>query len=88
MEILAQLSYIPQCMKKHPQLIKLGQHIRKIRESKGFSQEDFAGEAEIDRSYIGGIERGERNIAALNLIKIAKALKVELGELFPSIRVL
>jgi transcriptional regulator with XRE-family HTH domain len=35
---------------------------------------------------MGGVERGERNISALNLIKIAKALNVEVGELFPSIR--
>lgn len=35
------------------------------------------------RAYFGGVERGERNIAALNLIKIAEALEVEVGELFP-----
>lgn len=43
--------------------------------SKGFSQESFAYEVGLDRTYMGGIERGERNIAALNLIRIAKALK-------------
>lgn len=72
-------------MDKHPQLIKLGKKIREIRESQGLSQELFAAEAEIDRSYMGSIERGERNIAALNLIKIAKTLNVEIGDLFPSI---
>lgn len=71
--------------KKHPALIKIGERIRELRKSKGFSQEGFAYEAEIDRAYIGGVERGERNIATLNLIRIAKTLKVELGELFPSI---
>jgi len=70
---------------KHPYLVKLGQQIRQLRLSKGFSQEDFAHEVGIDRSYMGGIERGERNIAALNLIRIAKSLKVEVGELFPPI---
>ncbi len=73
-------------MKKHPYLLKLGQQIRFIRETKGYSQESFAAEAGIDRSYMGGIERGERNISSLNLIKIAKALKVEVGELFPAIK--
>lgn len=72
-------------MDKHPQLIKLGAKIREIRESQGLSQELFAAEAEIDRSYMGSIERGERNIAALNLIKIAKTLNVEVGDLFPPI---
>jgi transcriptional regulator with XRE-family HTH domain len=75
-----------QGMKKNHQLVKLGQKIRRIRESKDYSQEAFAAEAEIDRSYMGGVERGERNISVVNLIKIAKALKVEVGDLFPSIK--
>lgn len=74
--------------KKHPALVKLGQKIRDLRKSKGFSQEDFAAEAGLDRTYMGSVERGERNLAAINLIRIAKALKVEVGELFPSIEVL
>lgn len=40
-------------------------------------------EAGLGRSYYGGVERGERNIAALNLMRIAVALEVEVGELFP-----
>lgn len=67
-------------------LVKLGEQIRKLRSAKGFSQEDFAAEVGIDRSYMGGIERGERNIATLNLIRIAKAFGVEVGELFPSLK--
>ncbi len=70
--------------KKSPALIKLGKRIREFRQEKGLSQEDFAYEVGLDRTYIGGVERGERNIAALNLIRIAKALKVEVGELFPA----
>lgn len=73
-------------MEKHSQLILLGQQIRQIREKQGYSQEGFAAEVGIDRSYMGSIERGERNIAALNLIKIAKALRVEVGELFPPMK--
>ena len=70
---------------KKQNLVKLGQQIRNLRKTKGFSQEDFAAEVGLDRSYMGGVERGERNIAALNLIKIAKALDVEVGKLFPVI---
>ena len=74
--------------KKHPALIKLGEKIRELRKSKGFSQESFADEAGLDRTYMGGIERGERNIATLNLIRIALALNIEVGELFPPIETL
>lgn len=72
--------------KKHQALIKIGQRIRDLRAERGFSQESFAYEVGLDRTYMGGVERGERNIAAINLIRIAKALKVEVGELFPLVR--
>lgn len=72
--------------KKHPALIKIGKRIRELRKAKGFSQEDFAYEVGLDRTYMGSVERGERNIAALNLIRIAKYLKVEVGDLFPTVR--
>lgn len=71
--------------KNNRNLVKLGLQIRNLRKLKGFSQENFAAEVGLDRSYMGGVERGERNIAAKNLIKIAKALNVEIGELFPAI---
>lgn len=73
-------------MHKHPELLFLGQQIRTLRKSKGFSQEGFACAAEMDRSYYGAIERGENNVAALNLIKIAKTLGVEVGDLFQPIK--
>ena len=69
--------------KKHPALIKIGERIRELRKEKGYSQESFAAEVGLDRTYMGSVERGERNIATLNLIKIAKTLSVEIGELFP-----
>ena len=72
---------------RHPALIALGKQIRKVRQDKGFSQEGFAIEAGLDRSYYGGVERGERNIAAINLMLIAVALEVEVGELFPNVAV-
>jgi transcriptional regulator with XRE-family HTH domain len=66
----------------------LGQQIRRLREEAKLSQEAFAGLAGIDRAYYGGIERGERNVAAINIIKIADALDVEIGRLFPPLSAL
>jgi Predicted transcriptional regulators len=59
----------------------LGSKIRKLRQEKGLSQEEFAHIADIDRSYIGQIERGERNIAFSNILKIAQALGVKISDL-------
>jgi transcriptional regulator with XRE-family HTH domain len=64
----------------------LGRRIKELRQTNGYSQEAFAGECGLDRSYYGGVERGERNIAVLNLIKIATVMRVEVGELIPSIK--
>lgn len=66
-------------------LLSIGAEIRLIRTQRGFSQESFARFVELDRSYIGGVERGERNLSALNLIKIATALEVPVGEFFKGI---
>jgi len=59
-----------------------GHRVRKIRADKGFSQEALAQEADLDRTYIGGVERGERNISLINIHKIATALGVPIEELF------
>jgi transcriptional regulator with XRE-family HTH domain len=75
-------------MPSHPQLLLVGQRLRALREARGLSQENFALEAGIARSYYGAIERGLRNVAALNLIRIAAALGVEVGELFPEMTAL
>ncbi len=69
-------------MRKHPALVRLGKQVKKLRVKRGLSQEAFANEVGLDRSYYGGVERGERNVAALNLIRIAAALKVPVGALF------
>lgn len=68
---------------KNPALVALGQQIRKVRQVRGISQEAFAVEAGFGRSYYSGVERGARNISALNLMRVAVALGVEVGELFP-----
>jgi len=73
---------------RHAALVALGQQIRKVRQERKISQEDFAAKAGIDRSYYGAVERGERNVAALNLMRIATALEVEVGMLFPTAQVL
>jgi len=73
-------------MTRHPHLVALGKQIRTLRKAKGFSQETFANEMEFGRSYFGGVERGDRNVSAINLIRIAKALDVEVGDLFPKIK--
>lgn len=66
-------------------LKKLGEKIRAIREQKGFSQQTFAVNCGLGIAYYGRIERGRHNITAINIIKIALTLNVEIGELFPSI---
>jgi transcriptional regulator with XRE-family HTH domain len=55
-------------------LVDLGVAIRSARTELGLSQEVLAVDAELDRSYVGGIERGEHNLTLINLQKIAKAL--------------
>lgn len=63
-------------------LKNFGNNIRKLRKIKGLSQENLAFKTGLDRTYIGGIERGERNPSLKNIIKIAKALNVEISDLF------
>lgn len=55
-------------------LVRVGAAIRSIRKSKGLSQEALADAAGIDRSHMGKIERGERNVSFLNLLRVAHAL--------------
>lgn len=63
-------------MAKRDQLIQFGMAVRKLRKGKGISQEELADAAGLDRSYVGGIERGERNVALLNILKIAAGLGI------------
>jgi transcriptional regulator with XRE-family HTH domain len=54
-----------------------GKAVRELREERGWSQEAFADLCGLHRTYIGGIERGERNIGLLNILRIAKALGIQ-----------
>jgi transcriptional regulator with XRE-family HTH domain len=60
--------------------------VRELRKARGFSQEELAHRAGLHYTYVGGIERGERNPALVNIGRIAKALKVPVAELFPVLR--
>lgn len=64
---------------------KVGDRIRKLRINTGLSQEKFAAKIEMDRTYFAGVELGKRNIAIVNLEKIANGLGVTLSELFDGI---
>jgi transcriptional regulator with XRE-family HTH domain len=63
-------------------LINFGLKVREIRKEKGLSQEELAHKADLHRTYIGMIERAEKNITLLNIEKIANALEVGIKELF------
>jgi transcriptional regulator with XRE-family HTH domain len=67
-----------------PVLVALGKAIRRRRRELGVSQEGLALEIGLDRSYLGGVERGEHNIALINLLKISGALGVPCGVLLDS----
>jgi transcriptional regulator with XRE-family HTH domain len=67
--------------KRSAELQELGRRIRAARLALEFSQEELAYESNIDRSYIGGVERGERNITFSVLCKIASALRCDVAEL-------
>jgi len=62
-------------------LVLFGARVRELRKAKGLSQEAFADLCGLDRTYMGGIERGERNVALKNIEVIAKALGITLSEL-------
>ena len=66
---------------KNKLLITFGERVREIRREKGLSQEELAHKADLHRTYIGMIERAEKNITLINIEKIANALNIDIKEL-------
>lgn len=62
-------------------LRRFGKRIRAKREDLGISQEELAARADLDRTYVGGVERGERNVSLVNIHRLAKALDTTPKEL-------
>lgn len=62
---------------------QVGCRLRKLREKKGWSQEQLGFEARLHRNYVGGIERGERNVGLVNIAKLARALGIRPRDLLP-----
>lgn len=62
--------------------VLFGNRLRELRKARKWSQEEFALRVDLDRSYIGGVERGERNISLENICQIAAALQVLPAKLF------
>ena len=72
---------LPRMGKAADILERFGHRVRELRRAKGLSQEAFAADCGLDRTYMGGIERGERNLALRNIELIAKTFGVSLSEL-------
>ena len=62
-------------------LVVIGQNLKKARLAKGWSQEELSFESGLHRTYVGAVERGERNITVINLRKLAIVLGVKLSAL-------
>lgn len=66
---------------KNPALKRFGTNVRTLREKRELSQEQLAEIADLDRTYVGGLERGERNATLGSVLRIAKALKTTVADL-------
>jgi transcriptional regulator with XRE-family HTH domain len=67
-------------------LLAFGSRVRNHRSALGLSQESFAERAQLHRTYVGGIERGERNVTLVNILRLAAALEVDASELVSDLR--
>ena len=70
---------------KDPMLLQLGKHLRKVREQRGWSQEELAFKCGLHRTYVGAVERGEYNLTLLTLRKITRTLRISLADAVRSI---
>ncbi len=71
---------------KQPILKKFGHAVREARQRLGLSQEKLAEKADLHRTYIGMIERAEKNITLLNIQKISRALGISISSLFKQLQ--
>ena len=71
-------------MSKDPKKV-FGEHVRSFRKRVGWSQEELADACGLHRTYVGAIERGERNVSLLNIVEIARALGVRATDLLGDI---
>ena len=69
----------------HILLKKFGERVQSLRNQAGISQEELAELAEMHRTYISGIERGERNVSLINIMRLASALGVSISKLMEGI---
>ena len=63
--------------------VRFGRRLRELRQERGLSQEELADRAELHRTYVSSVERGERNVALVNVERLANALGVHIRDLFP-----
>ena len=71
--------------KREDILLRFGRRVRELRSESGYSQEGFAYACGLDRSYVGGVERGERNLALRNIEIIADTLGLSISELMEGV---
>ena len=64
----------------------LGNTVRRLREGEGISQEELAARCGLHRTYVGSVERGERNVSLANIVRLAKALKIQPAGLLEGLR--
>ena len=67
--------------KPHPALVRFGENVRNARETREWTQEVLATKADVDQTFISGIERGARNPTVITISKLAKALAISASEL-------
>ena len=66
-------------------LAAFGRNVARVRDERGFSQDKLAEKADLDRTFVSGIERGVRNPGIKTVLRIARALEVSVGELFKGV---
>ena len=73
-------------MKKEISAVTLGENVRRLREGEGVSQEELADRCGLHRTYVGSVERGERNVSLANIVCLARALKTLPSALLEGLR--